>query len=64
MRITQGTFSYLPDFSDEEIAEQIQYCLDNNWPIAVEHTDAALRRSGQPTQHAQQRRLAGAVRAE
>ncbi len=27
MRITQGTFSYLPDFSDEEIEAQIQYCL-------------------------------------
>jgi ribulose-bisphosphate carboxylase small chain len=39
MRITQGTFSYLPDFSDEEITEQIQYCLDHNWPVAVEHTD-------------------------
>lgn len=39
MRVTQGTFSYLPDLSDEEIAAQMQYCLDNGWPIAVEHTD-------------------------
>ena len=39
MRITQGTFSYLPDFSDEEITAQIQYCLDNDWAIAIEHTD-------------------------
>lgn len=39
MRITQGTFSYLPDFSDEEITAQIQYCLDNDWPVSVEHTD-------------------------
>jgi ribulose-bisphosphate carboxylase small chain len=39
MRITQGTFSYLPDFTDAEITEQIQYCLDHNWPVAVEHTD-------------------------
>ncbi len=39
MRITQGTFSYLPDFSDDEIVKQIQYCLDNDWAIAVEHTD-------------------------
>ena len=39
MRITQGTFSYLPDFTDEEIVKQIQYCLDNNWAVAVEHTD-------------------------
>lgn len=39
MRITQGTFSYLPDFSDDEIKEQVQYCLDNDWPIAIEYTD-------------------------
>jgi ribulose-bisphosphate carboxylase small chain len=39
MRITQGTFSYLPDFSDEEIVQQVQYCLDNNWAVSVEHTD-------------------------
>jgi ribulose-bisphosphate carboxylase small chain len=39
MRITQGTFSYLPDFTDEEISAQIQYALDNGWPVSVEFTD-------------------------
>jgi len=39
MRITQGTFSYLPDLTDEEIKAQVQYCLDNGWPISVEYTD-------------------------
>jgi ribulose-bisphosphate carboxylase small chain len=39
MRITQGTFSYLPDFTDEEITAQIQYALDNDWPLSVEFTD-------------------------
>ena len=39
MRITQGTFSYLPDFTDEEIKAQVQYCLDHGWPISVEYTD-------------------------
>ncbi|MDQ4116256.1 MAG: ribulose bisphosphate carboxylase small subunit [Actinomycetota bacterium] len=39
MRVTQGTFSYLPDFTDEEISKQIEYCLDNNWPLSVEFTD-------------------------
>jgi len=39
MHITQGTFSYLPDLSDEEITAQIQYSLDNGWPLAVEFTD-------------------------
>lgn len=39
MRITQGTFSYLPDFTDDEITAQINYALDNNWPLSVEFTD-------------------------
>lgn len=39
MRITQGTFSYLPDFTDEEITAQIAYALDHGWPCSVEFTD-------------------------
>ena len=39
MRVTQGTFAYLPDFTDEEITKQIEYCIDNNWPLSVEFTD-------------------------
>ena len=39
MRITQGTFSYLPDLTDEEIKAQVRYCLANNWAFSVEHTD-------------------------
>ncbi|MGQ0605048.1 MAG: ribulose bisphosphate carboxylase small subunit [Anaerolineales bacterium] len=39
MRITQGTFSYLPDLTDDEIVAQVQYCLTHDWPISVEHTD-------------------------
>ncbi len=39
MRITQGTFSYLPDLTDDEITKQVEYCLDNGWPLAVEFTD-------------------------
>jgi hypothetical protein len=39
MRITQGTFSYLPDFTDEEITAQISYALENGWPLSVEFTD-------------------------
>src|SRR5918996_4881453 len=39
MRITQGTFSFLPDFTDEEIEPQIRYSLENGWSISVEHTD-------------------------
>lgn len=39
MRLTQGTFSYLPDFTDEEITEQLQYCINNEWAISIEYTD-------------------------
>ena len=39
MRITQGTFSYLPDFTDEEIEAQIRYSLEHGWAIMVEYTD-------------------------
>lgn len=39
MRVTQGTFSFLPDLSDEQIRAQIEYCLRNDWPINLEFTD-------------------------
>jgi ribulose-bisphosphate carboxylase small chain len=39
MRITQGTFSFLPDLTDEQIAAQIAYALDHGWAMSVEYTD-------------------------
>ena len=39
MRITQGTFSYLPDLNDAQIRAQVQYCLDQDWAVSVEFTD-------------------------
>lgn len=39
MRITQGTFSFLPDLTDEQISAQVEYCLRNDWAVGVEHTD-------------------------
>ena len=39
MRITQGTFSFLPDLTDEQIAAQIQYALTHGWAMSVEYTD-------------------------
>jgi ribulose-bisphosphate carboxylase small chain len=39
MRITQGTFSFLPDLTDEQIAAQVRYALDNRWAMSVEYTD-------------------------
>ena len=39
MRVTQGAFSFLPDFTDEQIAAQIRYALDKGWSMSVEYTD-------------------------
>jgi len=39
MRLTQGTFSFLPDLGDEQIRAQIEYCLTNGWAVSLEHTD-------------------------
>jgi len=45
MRITQGTFSFLPDFTDEEIKSQIQYAIEQGWALSIEFTDDAHPRN-------------------
>lgn len=45
MHLTQGTFSYLPALSDDEIRAQIDYALQNEWPISIEYTDDPHPRS-------------------
>ncbi|CAN5761606.1 ribulose bisphosphate carboxylase small subunit [soil metagenome] len=39
MHLTQGTFSYLDDLTDDQISRQVKYCLDQGWAIGIEHTD-------------------------
>jgi ribulose-bisphosphate carboxylase small chain len=39
MRITQGTFSFLPDLSDDQIARQVDYALAQGWAVSLEYTD-------------------------
>lgn len=39
MKLRHGTFSYLPDLTDEEIGAQVKYALDKGWPVSVEYTD-------------------------
>ncbi|MEV0251425.1 ribulose bisphosphate carboxylase small subunit [Nocardia sp. NPDC050712] len=39
MYLRHGTFSYLPEFTDADIAAQVRYALLNNWPVSVEYTD-------------------------
>jgi ribulose-bisphosphate carboxylase small chain len=39
MRLTQGTFSYLPDLTDAQISKQVEYALSKGWALGVEYTD-------------------------
>jgi ribulose-bisphosphate carboxylase small chain len=39
MRLTQGTFSFLPDLTDDQIEAQLRFALRNGWAVMVEHTD-------------------------
>ena len=39
MRLTQGTFSFLPDLTDDQILGQVKYILSRNLAISVEWTD-------------------------
>jgi ribulose-bisphosphate carboxylase small chain len=39
MKFRYGTFSYLPDLTDEEIGAQVRYALDHGWPVSIEYTD-------------------------
>jgi ribulose-bisphosphate carboxylase small chain len=38
-RLTQGQFSFLPDLTDAQITQQIEYALRNDWAVGVEYTD-------------------------
>ena len=38
-RVTQGQFSYLPELTDAQITQQLEYALKNNWAIGIEYTD-------------------------
>jgi len=39
MRLTQGTFSFLPDLTDAQISKQVEYALSKGWALGVEYTD-------------------------
>nr|QCI06215.1 ribulose-1,5-bisphosphate carboxylase/oxygenase small subunit [Dicranema revolutum] len=39
MRLTQGTFSFLPDLTDEQINNQINYAVSQKWAINIEFTE-------------------------
>ncbi len=39
MQLRHGSFSYLPELTDAEIAAQVRYALDHGWPISIEFTE-------------------------
>jgi ribulose-bisphosphate carboxylase small chain len=39
MKLTQGTFSFLPDLTDDEIRAQVDYALGRGWACSIEYTD-------------------------
>ena len=39
MKITQGTFGYLPDLTDDEIEAQVRYVISNGCAVSIEMTD-------------------------
>ncbi len=45
MRVTQGTFSFLPDLSDEQIRAQLDLAVSRGWSLSVEWTHDAHPRN-------------------
>lgn len=39
VRVTQGAFSFLPDLTDEQIRQQVDYALSKGWAVSIEWTD-------------------------
>jgi ribulose-bisphosphate carboxylase small chain len=39
VRLTQGTFSYLPDLTDEQILAQVKYIISKGWAVGIEWTE-------------------------
>ncbi len=39
MHLRHGSFSYLPELTDDEITAQVRYALLHGWPVSVEYTD-------------------------
>jgi ribulose-bisphosphate carboxylase small chain len=39
VRLTQGSFSFLPDLDDAQIKKQVEYCIEMGWAVNIEWTD-------------------------
>ena len=40
MRLTHGTFSFLPDLTEDQIAAQVSFALSRGWALSIEHAHA------------------------
>jgi ribulose-bisphosphate carboxylase small chain len=39
VRLTQGSFSYLPDLTEAQIKKQVEYMIAQKWAVNIEWTD-------------------------
>ena len=39
MKLTQGSFSFLPDLNDEQISKQMAWAIRKSWAVSIEFTD-------------------------
>ena len=39
MRVTQGSFSYLPDLTEAQIKKQVEYLISKKLAVNIEWTD-------------------------
>lgn len=39
MRLTQGTFSFLPELTDDQIRKQLEYAISKKWAVNIEYTE-------------------------
>jgi ribulose-bisphosphate carboxylase small chain len=39
VRLTQGSFSFLPDLTDDQIKKQVEYCISKGWAVNLEWSD-------------------------
>ena len=47
MHMTLGAFAFLPDLTEEQICRQIDYCISNDWTVAIEFAAEVQNRDTQ-----------------
>lgn len=47
MNTALGAYSFLPDLTEDQIRRQVDYCIANDWAIAIEFADEVRSRNTQ-----------------